>query len=362
MALIKRGKVWHLNISRKGMKPIRRSTEVTNKKLAEQIHAKVLTQIAEGKWLDVDKGKNTTFKVLLEKHLLEHSSKNEPSSEKRDVNSSKHLIPYFGEYMLADISPSLISDYKNLRYQEGVAPATINRELALMKCAYNLAINQWELATVNPVKKGLMEKEDNARDRWIDYEEEGRLLEPCPDWLSELVIFAVEMGMREEEILSLKISRVDFSRGKRGVVTVMDSKNGEKRTLPLTSTAEKLLKAKFKLRRLNCNYVFPSSVGTKIDQGNLRRAFSKARERAGIDDLTFHDLRHTYATRQVQGGTDLYKVQMLLGHKTPQMTQRYAHHSTDSLADTIDVLDCQREKFNTNLTQSESHQKERGNA
>jgi integrase len=69
------------------------------------------------------------------------------------------------------------------------------------------------------------------------------------------------------------------------------------------------------------------------------RAYYGALEKAGIEDFTFHDLRHTFATRLVQRGVDLYKVQRLLGHKTPSMTQRYAHHCPDSLRDGVAVLD-----------------------
>ena len=76
--------------------------------------------------------------------------------------------------------------------------------------------------------------------------------------------------------------------------------------------------------------------------------FYKARERAGIENFRFHDLRHTFATRLVQAGVDLYKVQKLLRHKTPIMTQRYAHHYPESLRDGVEVLD----KTNTKLVQS----------
>jgi len=74
--------------------------------------------------------------------------------------------------------------------------------------------------------------------------------------------------------------------------------------------------------------------------------------RAGIPDFRFHDMRHTFAARLVQRGVDLYKVQRLLGHKTGLMTQRYAHHSPESLRDGARVLEDPRpEKVSTNLAQ-----------
>jgi site-specific recombinase XerD len=91
-----------------------------------------------------------------------------------------------------------------------------------------------------------------------------------------------------------------------------------------------------------CNLVFHSQTQTPLDPDNLRRAFRIAIGKANIVDLHFHDLRHTFATRLVQAGVDLYKVQRLLGHKSPIMTQRYAHHYPESLRDGVEKLDAGR--------------------
>ncbi len=347
MGLYRRGKVWWMTFSYRG-RQIRRSTETVDKRLASKIHAKIITQIAEGKWLDVEKGKTTSFNELLERYLKEHSSKKAPNGSRRDGISSKHLLPFFGMYMLSDISPRNISEYKCLRYEEGAMPATINRELSLMKHAFNLAIKEWELTKTNPVSQVSMEKENNARDRWLTEEEEKVLLDKSPGWLQELIVFAANTGMRLEEILSLTWKQVDL---KRGILTVIKSKNGEKRSIPLNRTVQTLLASKSKIRYLKSDYVFTSSVGTRFNQGNLRRAFISARKKVGLEDFRFHDLRHTFATRLVQAGVDLYKVQRLLGHKTPLMTQRYAHHYSESLRDGVDVLDAEVDKGITILSQ-----------
>lgn len=341
MGLYKRGKVWWMFFTFNG-RQIRRSAETTNKKLAEKFEAKVKADVAEGKWLDVDPGKNTTFKELLEKYLAEHSIKKSGDlGVKRDRFSSKHLLRFFGGFTLNEITPRLISEYKARRYKAGRKPATINRELSLMKHAFTLATREWELCRDNPVKRVSMEKENNARDRWINFAEEERLLKYCDDRLKELVVFATNTGMRLEEMLSLCWKNVDLV---RGVAIVVTSKNGEKRTLPLNRTVLELLIEKTRVRYLTSDYVFTTSVGTRLDQGNLRRRFIKARKKAKLGDLRIHDLRHTFATRMVQAGVDLYKVQKLLGHKTPAMTQRYAHHFTESLRDGVEALDEAKEK------------------
>lgn len=250
----------------------------------------------------------------------------------------KHFRTFFGDRTLAEITPKLIVAYKTWRYAAGVKPATINRELTCLKKAFNLAKREWEWCRDNPVSRVSMEKEANKRDRWLTEEEETRLLAACPPWLREIVIFALHTGMRLGEILALTWQGVDLF---RRTVTVFRSKNGERRTIPINQTVLELLKDKARVRRIDSNLVFPSRTGTRIDGNHLRRAFRPAVKDAGITDFHFHDLRHTFATRLVQAGVDLYKVQRLLGHKSPIMTQRYAHHYPESLRDGVEILDRQ---------------------
>jgi len=128
---------------------------------------------------------------------------------------------------------------------------------------------------------------------------------------------------------------------------VFKSKNNERTTIPLNETALELLKAKGKVRSIKTDLVFHTKTHNSIDGCNVGRAFRIALRRAGIQDFRFHDLRHTFAKRMVQAGKDLYKVQMLLGHKTPIMTQRYAHHYPESLRDGVEVLDRIKKEFST---------------
>jgi integrase len=112
---------------------------------------------------------------------------------------------------------------------------------------------------------------------------------------------------------------------------VVKSKNGEKRTIPMSNLATRFLRDA-KVRDIS-GKVFP------VSETRLRVAFMKTLKKAGIADFRFHDLRHTFATRLVQNGVDLYKVKELLGHKTLAMTTRYAHHYPESLRASVEVLD-----------------------
>ena len=101
------------------------------------------------------------------------------------------------------MSPKRIVAYKNQRYTDGVKPATINRELATLKKAFNLARREWEWCTDNPVCRVSMERENNTRDRWLTGEEEMRLFPMAAPWLRDLMLFAIHTGMRMGEILGL---------------------------------------------------------------------------------------------------------------------------------------------------------------
>jgi site-specific recombinase XerD len=100
-----------------------------------------------------------------------------------------------------------------------------------------------------------------------------------------------------------------------------------------------LLRAKLKVRSIMTDLVFHTKTHTTIPHTTLHREFGIALEKAGIKDFRWHDLRHCFGTKLIQEGKDLYKVQMVLGHKTPIMTQRYAHHDIESLRDAAEVLD-----------------------
>ena len=100
-----------------------------------------------------------------------------------------------------------------------------------------------------------------------------------------------------------------------------------------------MLKPKSKVRSLTTDLVFYSRIFTTMESGHFCRSFRLALAKAKIDDFHFHDSGHTFATRLVQAGVDLYKVQRLLEHKSPIMTQRYAHHNPESLRDGVEILD-----------------------
>lgn len=345
MGLYKRGPVWWMRFTYNG-KQVRKPTETADKKLAEKIYHKVMIQIAEGKWFEKPLGAVKTVRELLEKYSIEYAAQNKAvKTYIRDKSLAGHLNGFLGDYLVSKLNPRTISDYKVMRRNKGAAPNTVNNELRLLSHAYNLAIREWEWADLNPVSRVSKEKVNNQIERWLTHEEEEKLLAVSPAWLREIMVFALNTGLRQSEILDLTWDRVDLF---RKTLTILEQKNKGKDTLPLNAQAMEILKVKSKVRSIKSKCVFFNTEGRRIDARNLLRAFYSAVKKAEIDKLRFHDLRHTFATRLVQSGVDLYKVQKLLRHKSPVMTQRYAHHYSESLRDGVEVLD----KISTNLAQS----------
>ncbi|MDN3512015.1 MAG: tyrosine-type recombinase/integrase [Candidatus Jettenia sp.] len=332
--MYKQGHIWWTSITY-NRKRIRKSLETTDKKLAQAIEIKVKLEILEGRYFKKPIGENKTFRDMAEKFMAEHAPKVSINTQNVYKASLKHILPIFGDSKLTAITPKMLCEYKVMRKNEGAKPATINRELAMMSKAFNLAMKEWEWVENNPMSKVPKEKE-NERDRWLTEDEEKKLLDNSTAWLRDIIIFDMNTGLRMGELLSLQWNKVNLI---CRIIIIQESKNGKPRTVPLTQIAVDILIEKSKIRNIHNNLVFTSSVGTKIDDDNLRRAFEKALQKAGIEDFHFHDLRHTFATRLAQRGVDIYTISKLMGHKDIRMTQRYAHHSPESLRVGIQVLE-----------------------
>lgn len=340
--MFKRGGVWWINIRHNGRR-IQKSLDTANKKLAERIGAKIRLELAEGIYFEKIIGAKKTVAEMMEKFMEEHAPKVSKGMQKSYRVSKKHILKFFGEMTLKEVTPKQISRYKMQRLAKKRKPATVNREIAVLSKAFSLAFKEWEWVLNNPVAKISREKENNLIDRWLTYEEEKALLAKSPEWLREIFIFALNTGMRKGEILSLAWKDVDLF---RKVLIVRETKNKTPRTIPLNKAVMELLKQKAKVRQLQIHFVFHSQANSRLMERNLSRAFYRALELSEVKDFRFHDLRHTFATRLAQNGIDLYKISKLLGHKDITTTQRYAHHCPESLREGVEVLD---ERFGYNL-------------
>ena len=349
MGLYKRGAVWWMSFTHRG-RQYRQSTETEDRRLAIRIFDKLKGEIAEGKWFEAPQVEAYTFKELTDKYLTEYSAVNKAaSSQRRDKSLFDRLNKTFGRYDVAEITPAMISNYKVQRRGEGVSARTINYELTVMSHVFTIAMTEWQLAVDNPVKRVRKERLKNRLERWLTPEEEAQLLKASPLWIRDIIVFAINTGMRQSEILDLKWGQIDME---RRTLTISEQKNRSVDTLPLNGNAMKILAARYR-EGMNVNhYVFPNGCRHRIVASNLMRAYRQAVRESGIAKARFHDLRHTFASRLVQNGADLFAVQKLGRWKNTSMVMRYAHHYTESLRATIEMMDGGKQPIITNLSQS----------
>ncbi len=237
----------------------------------------------------------------------------------------------------------MILSYKNKRLEQGAAQNTILNELGMLRNALNKAKHIWHWIRHNPFSDLQLGLKANFIDRWLTEEEEQLLLEKAAGrvygQLPDIILLDLHTGLSQEELLNLKLTQIDFS---RRTLTSTRKKTMKKdkptRTIPLNSVACSILMRRAKLNS-GSKYVFYNSAGNRIDAGRLKREFIKAVKESGIDHFRFHDLRHTFATRLVQKGVDLYKVAKLLGHSSVTVTERYAHHCPESLRTGVEILE-----------------------
>jgi len=338
MGLYRKGNFYWYSIQFKGRR-IHESLKTDNKRLASKIYSKILVDMIEGRYFEKQEAKKHLLEELMDKFMKEHAVKREASTRMRYVTIKKNLERFFKGMTLLEITPRTISDYMQTRKNDGVSVATINREVGVLSKAFNLAMKQWEWCGSNPCSRISREPENNTIDRWLTQDEEQRLISGAKGYLNrqltEIIVIALNTGMRQGEILNLKWQDIDFS---RKVITVHKTKNKDPKVIPLNNTAIKIFSGKSRVVTIS-GYVFATQNATMISRWNLQREFKNALRKAEIENFRFHDLRHTFATRLVQAGVDLYSVAKLLGHRDISTTQRYAHHCTESLRPSVELLE-----------------------
>ncbi len=305
----------------------RREMIGSNKELAEKVLMKRKVEVAEGKYLDIRRQERIKFEDFTTEYLELHSK--HKKSYYTDVKIAGLLKKAFGVKCLHEITRLDVEKFKVKRATE-VSPATVNRALAVLKSMYNQAI-AWGKVTHNPCKGVKMFKENNQRLRFLEKEEINKLLLNCCEHLKPIVKVALNTGMRKGEILGLKWRDVDVV---HKTIHLLDTKNGEKRDVPMNDIVIKTIIAVPK--RKDSAYVFCNQDGEPY--GDIKKSWLTAVNKSDIIDFHFHDLRHTFASQLVMSGVDLNTVRDLLGHKSLEMTLRYSHLSPDHKQRAVDTL------------------------
>jgi len=227
----------------------------------------------------------------------------------RDLqNKVRSLLPFVEGRALVDVADAA-EEAKRKWLAEELTPATINRRLAILRRVANLAYRQWGWLDHPLGSRVLLLPGEKSRHVYLTPKDVQRLAAAAPERsVKHAILLAAMSGMRRSELLAL---RKEDRQGQ--VLIVRHSKNGKPRVVPLPPEARSI----------------PVPIKLTVDE--LRKGWDRARAKAGLRDVRFHDLRHTYASWLVQAEAPLVAVRDLLGHSHVAVTSRYAHLATRHL-------------------------------
>lgn len=318
----KRGNKWEVRIRKQGWPLTCKS--FTTKVLATQWARQIESEMDRGIFISRTEAESTTLHQALDRYIAEYIPR--LSDPNRETNRAKAIQSQpFSKKFMASIRTKDIAEFIALRTKEGAGPNTIRLDLAILSRLFEVAASDWGMESLsNPIRKASKPKLPGGRTRRLNKDEEVKLLESAKPPFDDVIRFALETGMRREEIATMEWPNVDL---KQGTVHLPRTKNGAPRTVPLSPTAIKVLKNT--LRRIN-GTVFGMSKDA------ITRAMTVTRRKAGVKNIRFHDLRHEATSRFFEHtDLDIMEISAITGHKSLQMLARYTHLRAHKLTERL---------------------------
>lgn len=244
---------------------------------------------------------------------------------------ARQTLEYWGESReLESIDRLQVQAWANV-LRGRMAASSLRTQLSWLNKLYTIAFSQGHLY-VSPVSKLRLPRINNRRERVLLPEEEAPLMQQLGPSRWSLILFAIHTGMRRKEQFSLQSGDVTLweEGGQlRGMAWIQTSKTGKGRRCPLNPVAAKIAK---EWQKRGLRYLFGGQGPDRLSVGQYYSSLlQEACDRAGIQGLRWHDLRHTCASRAIRKGAKLEQVQALLGHSSVTQTERYTHWSEDHL-------------------------------
>ena len=335
----KRSGSWQVLVRKKGFGQIGRTFDTKSE--AEDWAKIVESEMVRGVFVTRNEAENTTLAEALDRYEREVSSRKKGYAvEKGYIRRWKNTA--FAKRTLASVQGKDIAEYRDMRLKE-VAPNSVRLELALLSHLFTIAVKEWGMAGLaNPVQQVRKPKLPQGRDRRLRPGELEKITDASESpVLADILRFAVETGMRRSELAGMTWDLVDL---KKRTVTLPDTKNGEKRIVPLSTEACRILSDL--PRRLDGKVwgMEPDSITQAFIRAlsRARKAYEQECEGKGqkpdpsyLADLTFHDLRHEATSRFFEKGLNPMQVAAITGHKTLQMLKRYTHLKAEDLAELL---------------------------
>ncbi len=298
------------------------SRNFNKKTLAQRWALQVEAEMVRGLFISTTEAETTTMMVLFDRYCDEVAPTKKSCED--ILYRIKQLKRHFGHLTLAGLTSLLIKKYRDDRLNT-VKPETVRKDLGVLRRVLVFAQKELEihLPKGDPMRLVVLPPKAKGRERRLLPGEEQRLMSVAKDYggyIPHLIRFALETGARRGEMIALRWEDVSF---KKCIATLHDTKNSEKREVPLSSAAADVLQ---KLPRHITGRVFP------LRADSVTQAFTRIIRKTGIKNLRFHDLRHEATTRLFERGLSLMEVSSITGHKDLAMLKRYTHLKAEDLA------------------------------
>ena len=318
---------WQAQVRKKGY-PTQTKSFSTRAAAAQWVRS-IEYEMDHGLFLSRNEAESTTIAELLDRYLQEYTS------QKRGAGPEECRIRALIRHPLAKRFIGTVRGVDIARYRDErltkVTPSSLRRELTILSQLFEVSLKEWGIYVHNPVRDIKLPAENSARNRRLQDNhdafdsEEARLFAACRrsrnPYLLPIVKLALETAMRQSELVGMHWQHIDL---KRRTIFLPQTKNGDSRTVPLSTDAVTVLAA---LPRGIKGDVFPG-VTTEA----IKKAFIRAMRRTDLEDLHFHDLRHEATTRFFEQGLNIMEVSSITGHKDLQMLRRYTHLRAEDLA------------------------------
>lgn len=309
---------------------VRRTCTRATRDEAIQAHATLRAEMLRTVGAEVVRGDTWTLKQAFDKTT--QVSWTGTANASNALQNAQCALDYFGPALpLTDLTADRLDDYTQFLADQGNANGTINRKLATLSRALSVAVERGKLATKPSIQR---KREGVGRVRFLSEEEETAALDLLRRWgkLDHADVFTVliDTGMRGGELWRLEGRDYDPA---QGLLSIWQSKNGNPRSVPVTDRVREIIERRVGLYRRGLLFSY--------DKGWFGRVFDKMKHTLGLaEDGQFipYALRHTCASRLVQRGVSLLVVKEWLGHKTVQVTLRYAHLCPTNLLAAVNVL------------------------
>jgi integrase len=296
------------------------STKVDAEKWARAVEA----DIDKGQFVSITEAQRATLGDVIKRYLTEVTPAMKGASEDT-IRLKAMMRKPIARWSMANLSAARVAAYRDERLKE-VSAGTVIRELAYLSAIINHARREWGVNVPNPVQMVRKPQSPQARSRVLTDEEVEKLLQALEPtgrrshWTKPAVQLALATAMRRGELLSLRWEHVDLQ---NRTAFLPDTKNGDSRTVPLSTSAIQVLAD---LPRHISGFVLPVKFFT------LDAAFNRARNRAGLDDVRFHDLRRTAITQMAVKLPNIIELSAVSGHKSLMVLKRYFRPSPLDLA------------------------------